>query len=594
MSEMVDRGATLFEELLGRQCRVAPAKCGAVVRTADPGRAEVLATYPRATGDAPPVWLTAVLDLLSRGVVTEPQWLAPRGSGEPLLAVIPVLAGSPSEIQATLWAVYAVDDQIPGRAIVLERLILSAAALRAAAMQGEFERQGGEIDRLHRICSTLAGLAPHDRFSATAMALCNHLAAEWAANRVTLGVVHGPFVRAVAMSHTERLTRRSALVNQIEQVMEECADQDIEVVVPGTGQTVLSRVANEFAGQQGSEAVASIPLRRDGAVFGVLTLERPETAPFSPADLASLRMLADVVCAHVWLTHRYRRGVFSLLAVAARSGIASMWGPRYAWAKLGALAFMAAAVFFALVPGTYRVRADARLEAQGLRVVASPFDGFVVQTFAKAGDRVQAGQTLVMLDATEMLLRTASLRAELDGFSREAALAQREGKDAEALIAKAKARRAQADIAFLDRQIEQANVRTPIAGVVIAGDLDKQIGAPVKLGQTLFELAEPGVLGVEGFVTEDQIGDIVIGTTGTLSLLARPDVRLSVSIVRVNPLAELNEGRNVFRVVCDLDTAVDWLRPGMEGTLWLDAGEAPYPWIWSRRVANWVRMKLWI
>jgi hypothetical protein len=38
----------------------------------------------------------------------------------------------------------------------------------------------------------------------------------------------------------------------------------------------------------------------------------------------------------------------------------------------------------------------------------------------------------------------------------------------------------------------------------------------------------------------------------------------------------------------------DWVRPGMEGTARIDAGSRAYPWIWTRRIVNWLRMRLWL
>jgi hypothetical protein len=79
-----------------------------------------------------------------------------------------------------------------------------------------------------------------------------------------------------------------------------------------------------------------------------------------------------------------------------------------------------------------------------------------------------------------------------------------------------------------------------------------------------------------------------------MTLASRPDVRLPVVVERIDPLAEVRDGRNVFRVRARLLERPDWLRPGMEGVARLDVGPRPYPWIWTRRAINWVRMRLWI
>jgi hypothetical protein len=36
-----------------------------------------------------------------------------------------------------------------------------------------------------------------------------------------------------------------------------------------------------------------------------------------------------------------------------------------------------------------------------------------------------------------------------------------------------------------------------------------------------------------------------------------------------------------------------WLRPGMEGVAKVDIGRAPYGYLWTRDLVNWIRMRLW-
>ena len=56
------------------------------------------------------------------------------------------------------------------------------------------------------------------------------------------------------------------------------------------------------------------------------------------------------------------------------------------------------------------------------------------------------------------------------------------------------------------------------------------------------------------------------------------------------------KNENVFKVrVRLLDrTGADWLQSGMEGSARVDVEQRRYVWIWTRRMIDWVRMKLWI
>jgi len=126
-----------------------------------------------------------------------------------------------------------------------------------------------------------------------------------------------------------------------------------------------------------------------------------------------------------------------------------------------------------------------------------------------------------------------------------------------------------------------------------------QIGAPVKTGDVLFEIAPLESLRAELSVPEDQIADVEVGQHGELATVGHPESKLSFVVERINPVAEVVNQINVFKVRVklenvDLKGGQSWLRPGMEGVAKVDIGKKSYAWLWTRRLSNWVRMKLWI
>ena len=69
---------------------------------------------------------------------------------------------------------------------------------------------------------------------------------------------------------------------------------------------------------------------------------------------------------------------------------------------------------------------------------------------------------------------------------------------------------------------------------------------------------------------------------------------LDVVEVRVVPLGEAKEGSNVFKVYALTDTANDQWRPGMQGEARVDVEKRSLAWIWTHRLVEYVRLKLWI
>ena len=73
-----------------------------------------------------------------------------------------------------------------------------------------------------------------------------------------------------------------------------------------------------------------------------------------------------------------------------------------------------------------------------------------------------------------------------------------------------------------------------------------------------------------------------------------PARRIGFIVERINPVAEVVEKRNVFKVRVRLLQRLPWMRPGMEGVAKVHVGRRRYIWLWTRKLVNWLRMKLWI
>jgi len=122
----------------------------------------------------------------------------------------------------------------------------------------------------------------------------------------------------------------------------------------------------------------------------------------------------------------------------------------------------------------------------------------------------------------------------------------------------------------------------------------------------LFRVAPLADLRAELSVEEDQIADVLEALAraenqgrrlkGELSTVSHPDKRIEFVVERINPVAEVVENRNVFKVRVRLVNVEgeQWLRPGMEGVARISIDRRRYAWIWTRKLINWVRMELWL
>ncbi|NLX05176.1 MAG: HlyD family efflux transporter periplasmic adaptor subunit [Phycisphaerae bacterium] len=607
-SELIDELARFegppeqfLARLLEGQCRLAGACEGAMLRVRQ-GAAEVIGVYPGpANESARPSWLDGSL-ILSRDVLAARRVAvrplpaldgADGQSTEGYLLIVPLrpLGGAQG------LAVFPVEADDPASLSVrCEQLELTAGLLGLYEARLSVRARQVHSQRLQKAMLLLSAVHRPRRFDASAMVMCNEAASEFACERVSLGVLKGAYVELRAISHTERFSRKTKLAQAIESAMEECLDQDQEVLYPcDPGATCVNRSACALAKSHGTATVLSVPLRRDGRSAAVVTLERPSERPFDLAEIETLRLVCELCAPHLMTLYEQDRWIGARAAAGVRATAARLGYPEHTGRKVAAGVGVVAVLFLLLARGEYRVEAPLVTKATGQRVVPAPFDGYLNEVFVSPGDAVTAGRTvLATLDTAEVHLELAGARAERLRYLREADRAMRDDKTAEAQIAQAQAARCEAMIDVLEYRVSQARIVAPLSGSVITGDMKRHLGAPVQTGDVLFEIAALDSLYVEMAVPEERIADVGAGQRGELAAVSYPEQRIAFVVTSINPVAEVVNGKNVFKVRGQLDARPDWMRPGMEGLAKITAGRRRCLWLWTHDLADWLRMKLWL
>ncbi|MBB6431672.1 HlyD family efflux transporter periplasmic adaptor subunit [Algisphaera agarilytica] len=606
-------------ELLATQCRLGQATAGAVVRlggeiaaTPVPSdrpmppsakTSEIMAVYPPlpATG-SPPSWLAHAIELVTQQSPLAPETqvhqlqAALSDPGRPMvhhLVLVPIKTpGGFSGVSAFLLDTD--DPQIVQARC--QRIELSISLLSLYEMRQVLEQRDADLRGLSTATRVLSASNDHRRFRAAAIALCNEIASRWRADRVSIGLLSGRYVKLRAMSQTEHISRKMALVGAIESAMEESLDQDIEVLHPVLPEaTMVNRAAQELSSKHGPSAVCSLPMRRGGEVIGVVTLERPIDQPLTVEEASFLRMAVDLFTPRVLELSETDRWFGARLADSARRSLATVLGPKHTWAKVTAIALLAGVLALIFVPGTIRVEAPFTFQAVTQRSIPAPFEGYLETVEAEPNDVVAEGEALATLNTAELRAELSRLEAEQLGYEKEAKMAAREGSQVERQIAEARVANVEAQLEWLRWQIDHAVIRSPIAGTVVVGDLKQQLGSPVSKGDVLFEVAPLSALRAELWVPDGKIGDVPSeGAVGELAAAAHPGVKLRFEVERINPIAEVIDGSNVFRVRVKLLDTQPWAKPGIEGVAKIDSRQAPIGWVWTRDAINWVRLKLWI
>ncbi len=353
--------------------------------------------------------------------------------------------------------------------------------------------------------------------------------------------------------------------------------------------------------QQGSGIPGFTGLERlgDGAALGVASALSANgdglvVITWPPGDRALAAAFADRA-APMAVARMYRPTLaarFDRLAVAAPwpGSVDRADRPRLARRVLAGLLL---AVLLLPVPDS--IRAPLSIEPRLRRVVTAPLSARIEEVAVDPGDDVRAGQVLVRFDPAQIARDHEEATAALQAASTQAAAARADGDVEGERLAQLKAAQFAGQVALLDARLAETVVRAPIAGTINGEDMRRRVGATMNRGDTLFSVAAPGGYRADLLIGDADVARVKPGARVSMRLVSRPLARIGGKVVRIYPLAEVVDGRNVFRTLVSIDTDDKGdLRAGMSGTASVRGGWAPVAWQAIRPAIRWVRMQLWL
>ncbi len=530
----------------------------------------------------------------------------------------------------------------------LARQRLSSMQLVAGYFEFFALRRGAEASKQiavnhQRVLQLNRAVADAEGFQAAAMNLCNELANATGATRVSVGWlkgVQGRTVRVVALSHTEEFDKKQELIVQLERVMEECYDQEgpvlylpaVKVAAPaGDGEIVVAKPAAQplpasdavtrqaaaLSRTQGGHVVLSLPLRRHADIEGVVTMEFLSADGLSPQLMESLTLAVDLLAPQLFDRFENDRWLVTKAGMSARYWAEELVGPRHWVAKLiaiaSALLLLVLTNFFDLparvhalawadirptyhvtAPFTFATLPDAR------RSICAPFDGQIDDVYVTPGEPVKKGTKLFSMKTDDQYKQYLKAYSEALGHLDKArALAADNTKMAESKVEQHQYEAAMADASYYQGLVARGTVYAPFDGEILSakGDLSDKRDVEVKQGEEQMVFGQPAQLRPELQVADRDIQDVTEGDLGSLATTSEPTHKTPFVVRRVVPLGSPKEGSNVFTVYGTFPNGTDlpagW-RPGMSGEAKVDVGRRTWAWIWTHRLIDFVRLKLWM
>ncbi|MFO1100574.1 MAG: HlyD family efflux transporter periplasmic adaptor subunit [Xanthobacteraceae bacterium] len=573
---------------LALACRIiAGAAGGVLLLTKDSAAPELVATWPAGALADPGLLASgrhAIKD--GRGVVQPPS------SAQPVLRV-----AYPVQLDGAIAGAVALDVESSGARDpreAMRQLQWAVAWVRdflrrraAAAGHGVAERTALALD-------LIAAALEEDTASSACRVAATELAIKLGCERVSFGFLTRGECRVAGISHSAQFGKRMNLVRQLADAMDEAVDQQAIVLYPPTAdEHLLVRAHAALAAGHGSAFILTVPMFVKDHFVGAVTFERASGQPFDQQTIDIADAVASILGPALHDKRLNDRSIFIKCGDALAAQARHLLGPGYYGRKLAVIAAAAVVLFFYFATGPYRISADGQVEGEIRRSIVAPFDGFVGEAPARAGDLVRRGDLLAALDDRDLVLERLRWVTERQQHTYQYDQALSKQERADALKFQSLLGQADAQIRLVDEQLARSRLLAPFDGLVASGDLTKSIGAAVRRGDVLFEVAPLSNYLVELHVNESQIADVAIGQHGDLIVSALPDQVFPFVVNRITPVATAKEGSTFFAVEGRITTASERLRPGMEGVGKIDVDDRRLIWIWSRSVLHWLQIASW-
>jgi len=352
--------------------------------------------------------------------------------------------------------------------VAIERVALTAARFESFLWRQQCMSEAEQRTKLRETLELLDTALQGADAEAMGALMCHELARRFGCTRVSIGLIQHDRIRLASISGADNVDRKGAAIEAIEAAMEECADQDAEILYPmpreqaaNPAERRVVRAHEQLSSRFGPSAMLSLPLRVDGGLVGVVLLEREAHDEFPIGSAPLLRLVSEFIGPALWTRRMADRGVLRVTRDRAADLGRALVGPRHTGKKL--LALLALTLLaLSMVPFPGRMGADAEVKASVSRTIAPPFSGFLGEVGVRPGDDVEAGEVLARMDTNELVLNRAELAASLERMRVERNESQRRDDFVKVRSLEAQIAEVRASIDKIDGFREGAEVRAPV------------------------------------------------------------------------------------------------------------------------------------
>ena len=238
---------------------------------------------------------------------------------------------------------------------------------------------------------------------------------------------------------------------------------------------------------------------------------------------------------------------------------------------------------------TVNAEATGTVEPINIVEVKSKASGLITKMPVDVGTNVKPGDLLVQIDthdvqsqydqtiaaqraAQAQLDVAAAQKKRSDDLFKQEVITPQEHETATLSYANAQSAlvKARTDADIARQRLEDATVRAPVAGTVIAkpvslGQVITSATSSASGGTTILNMADLSKVRMRALVNETDIGQVQPGQQATVTVDAFPNRRFRGVVEKVEPQAVVQQSVTMFPVLISLDNTGGELLPGMNG-----------------------------
>lgn len=446
------------------------------------------------------------------------------------------------------------------------------------------------------VLEILSKIIFQEKFILASMFLVNEIAIRFNCSKVSLGWEKGSYINPIAISHIEKFDKNMESIRALEALYEESADQNKEILYPlkELGDSIVF-AHHHYIDTYKAKEVLSIPFRVGSRVVGVMSCEKGEGS-FSEKELILIRLVSNYLTPWLDELHFKDSWIGSRIVLKARKSLSNFFTLKHTFLKFLIVAVLAFIIYSSFGKWSYKIEVVSSLETDNIAFISAPFNGLVYSVNVHAGDKVKKGDKLLSLDKDELYLKESKALVDINKYESESEKARAKNSLADMSIALLNKKEAELNLESVNYYLKKSDIFSPLKGVIIAGNKEELLGAPIAKGDLLFKVVQSVNLYLKLKIPESSIDEINSSLGGEFALLSSPNKRYHFKIENIIPMAEVDKsGGNIFIAQAKvIDSPENWWRAGMSGVAKIEVGQRNILWILTHNFIEFIHIYFWI